>query len=480
MMMRRLLHISIFIVSLFMMISCEKDSKNGNSDTRDFIVAYEEQSISYGEIVEKKELNVIFSEPAAEAGSIEMRVSEVNARYDVDYNTIPSAKAGILTIPFAKGDRKVNFVFNNLIYPYDRSDKTVQFDIVKVNYSIKEPKIQGYNVMVVSFDTAIGGLLMPAIGGPSQPKQVYVDLGGKAMYLVQRDSWDLAFYADKEFRVKLNGSIYMATSALSSTDIDKVRESDVTSLKTQVQIGTFDPANVAYIDAPTGELSATAIKEVKLNPDENKVYLVNLGFKPGASSVAAGSVNVTGDTRGWKKIRILRKDQGYLLQYADLNDSTHKEVFIEKNSSYNFVFFSFDTNKIVNVEPSKQKWDLNFTVFTNTVDQNGDPKGSYGYSDFIVNNRYAGVTAYKVTIPEKDKTMYKNFSLADVDKSALSLDLRTIGGTWRDVANDKKLFTNIFYVIKDSKGNYYKMRVLSFMNEKGERGYPRFEYSLLR
>ncbi|AJH16217.1 HmuY family protein [Myroides profundi] len=479
-MMKSLRHIGIILCSFFMMTSCEKDSKNGNGDVRDFIVAFEEQSISYGEIKDNKELFIIFSEPATVDGSIELKVSGINAKYDVDFNTLPGAKEGIVTVPFAKGERKVSFMFNNLIYPYDSSDKTVQFDVYKVNYSAKEPKIQGYNVMVVSFDTAIGGVLTPPIGGPSQPKQVYVDLGGKAMYPVQRDSWDLAFYADKEFRVKLNGSIYMATSALSSTDIDKVRESDVTSLKTQVQIGTFDPANVAYIDAPIGDLTATAIKEVKLNADDNKVYLVNLGFKPGTSSVAAGSVNVTGDTRGWKKIRILRKDQGYLLQYADLNDSTHKEVYIEKKPAYNFVFFSFDTNNIVNVEPTKQKWDLNFTVFTNTVDQNGDPKGSYGYSDFIVNNRYAGVTAYKVTIPEKDKTMYKNFSLADVDKGALSLDLRTIGGTWRDVANDKKLFTNIFYVIKDSKGNYYKMRVLSFMNEKGERGYPRFEYSLLR
>lgn len=479
-MMRYLLNITIVLFSLTMLTSCEKDSKNGNNDSKEFVVAFEEQSIGYSEIVSKKELNIIFSEPALVDGTIELRVTPINAKYDVDFSTVPVAQGNIITIPFIKGATKASFVFNNLIYPHDRTDKTVQYDIEKVNYSAKDVKYQGYDVMVVSFDTAIGGVLMPTLGGPSQPMQVYVDLGGKAMYPIQRDSWDLAFYTDTEYRVKLNGSIYMAASVLSSTDIDKVKESDVNHLKGKVQIGTFDPSNVAYIDNPSGYIGATAINEIKLDDADNKVYLVNLGFKPGSNDVAKGSVSVTGESRGWKKIRILRRDNDYLLQYANLDDSTHKEILIKKNPSYNFSFFSFNNDKIVDVEPTKKKWDLNFTVFTNTVDQKGDPKGSYGYSDFIVNNRYAGVTSYKITIPAKDKTMYKNFAMKDVDMTLLTADLRTIGGTWRDVANDKKLFNDIFYVIKDSKGNYYKMRVLSFMNEKGERGYPKFEYSLLK
>ncbi|MDR0196282.1 MAG: HmuY family protein [Myroides sp.] len=478
--MRYLVKIVFVLFSLVIFTSCEKDSKNGNNNSKEFIVAFEEQSIGYSEIEKSKELTIIFSEPALADGSIELMMTPSKAKYDVDFSTVPATKETILTIPFIKGATKASFMFNNLIFPHDRTDKTVQYDIVKVNYSVKDVSIQGYNIMVVSFDTAIGGVLSPLLGGPSQPKQVYVDLGGKAMYPVQRDSWDLAFYSDTDYRVKLNGSIYMAASILSSTDIDKIKETDVTGLKGKVQIGTFDPANVAYIDFPSGYLESTAISEVKLSDIENKVYLVNLGFKPGSNDVAKGSVNVTGDSRGWKKIRVLRRDNGYLLQYADLNDSTHKEVVITKNSAYNFVFFSFNNDRIVDVEPTKKKWDLNFTVFTNTVDQKGDPKGSYGYSDFIVNNRYGGVTSYKVSIPAKDKTMYKDFALKDVDMALLSPDLRTIGGTWRDVANDKKLFNDVFYVIKDSKGNYYKMRVLSFMNEKGERGYPKFEYSLLR
>lgn len=36
----------------------------------------------------------------------------------------------------------------------------------------------------------------------------------------------------------------------------------------------------------------------------------------------------------------------------------------------------------MSVEPTKTEWDLNFTVFTNEI----SGYGSYGYSDYVVNN----------------------------------------------------------------------------------------------
>ncbi|MDR0230268.1 MAG: HmuY family protein [Flavobacteriaceae bacterium] len=478
--MRYIKNILAILVTTLTLVACEKDSKHGNKEEKEFIVAFKEQSFSYSDIVETQDVEIAFSEIALADGIIEIKVTPIKASYNVDFKTLPETTNTILNIPFKKGDVKATFVFKNLIYPYDRTDKTVQFNIEKVKHGDRTTKIQGNDVMVVSFDTAIGGILGPNIGGPAQPNQVYVDLGGKAMYPVTRDSWDLAFYSGNEFRVKLNGSIYMAAGQLSKTDIDQVVESDVADLKNLVKIGTFDPENIAYIDFPSGELNKTALKEVAISETENKVYLLNLGLEPGKGNVPAGSVEVTGKERGWKKIKVLRKNDGYLLQYANIGENKHQEVFIPKRTGYNFNFFSFNSNAVVEVEPSNKKWDLNFTVFTNTVDQNGDPKGSYGFSDFITTNRYSGVTAYKLTIPKEDKNYYKNFELKDVKHNLLQSDLRTIGGTWRDVANDKKLFKDVFYVIKDSKDNFYKMRVLSFMNEKGERGYPKFEYKLLR
>ncbi|WP_413511442.1 HmuY family protein [Myroides odoratus] len=478
----RLGKLVIAIVALVFFSSCEKDSNNGNSDTREFIVAFEDPSIPYREIETTREVDLVFSEIAQGDGSIEIQIIPSKAVYGHDFATLPQAVEHKMIVPITKGTKSSSFTFENLIYPYDRMDKTIQFNIVKVNYTVKVPKTQGFNVMMISFDTSLGGILTPNVGGPTQPNQVYVDLGGKAMYEVKRTSWDLAFDSGSEFRVRLNGSVYMAAGQIKGgTSIDDVREDNtIRDMKNLVKIGTFDPANLEYIDDPSGDLNETAIKAISDVDSNNKVYLVNMGFEPGEGNVTPGSVEVTGKERGWKKIRILKREGGYLLQYADINESTHQEVKIAKTPGFNFTFYSFNTNSIVNVEPSKTKWDINFTVFTNKVDQGGDPKGSYGYSDFILQNRYGGVKAYKVTIPKGESNFYKAYNLQSVEESKLSDDFSTIGGTWREVANSKILYKDVFYVIKDAKGQFYKMRMLDFFNEKGDRGYPKFEYALLR
>ncbi len=471
----------VFIIAIIFG-SCEKDSSHGNNEIQEFIVAFEDPSIAYRDIVDAREIKLIFTETAEASGSVEILVHPTKATYGVDFSTNPITSNNILIVPFEKGVKETKFTFNNLIYPYDRVDKTIEFTIVKVNYQPKEAKIQGYNVMMISFDTALGGVLSPNVGGPTQPNQVYVDLGGRAMYAVKRNSWDLAFFSDDNFRVKINGSLYMAAGKIEGTlSIDDVRDNTtIQRMQELVKVGTFDPANLAFIDNPSGNPEGTAIGEIKTDDNLNPVYLLNLGYNPGEDNVPVGSVMVAGEERGWKKIRILRREQGYLLQYADLNDTTHKEILIQKSPGFNFTFFSFTTESTVLVEPSKKSWDLNFTVFTNKVYQGDDPKGSYGYSDFILQNRYGGVTAYKVVIPKGDKNYYNQYSLKDVNKALLSLDYQVIGGTWRDVATGKILFKDVFYVINDSKGNFYKMKMLDFLNEKGERGYPKFEYSLLR
>lgn len=326
-----------------------------------------------------------------------------------------------------------------------------------------------------------GATVSPEVGGPNQPNQVYVDLSSNTSKAVKRDSWDLGFYAGSEFRVILNGSIYMAAAKLSATDIDAVTSSspEVVELQPKVAVGTFEAASSAYIDAPTGELSQTAISEISASDVENQVYLLNLGDKVGTQKPATGSTEVSGESRGWMKVRILRKDNQYVLQYADLDATSHKEVTISKNEAYHFTFFSFDSEKVVNVEPEKKNWDLNFTVFSNIIPGNG----AYGYSDFVVNNTKSNVHAYLINGEADEAINYDNFKRMDVDASQFNEDQRSIGSTWRKGGGPDTLPSlneNLFYVVKDTEGNLYKLKFLAMTNEAGERGYPKFVYALLQ
>ncbi len=453
--------------------SCEKDH---DSQERSFIVAFSKHFLSFSKIKDEANVTLVFSKKAEFDGMVTIKVSQKNAAYGIDFNTIPAVStSNEFKIPIKAGQMSTDFVFKNLIYPFDREDKYIEFEIVSVDYA-ETVVLQGFTRMVISFDASLGDILEPAIGGPNQAYQVYVELSNANMVVVSRNSWDLAFSSEQN-RVKINGSVYMAVKKLNFYDIDQVSESQVSGFFPQVAVGTFDPTNENYIDAPSGDITKTAIAEIKENDGDNAVYLLNLGFDPGKIANPAGA-DVTGDHRGWRKIRILNRGDNYLLQYASLDESTHKEVLIAKKQAYSFSFYSLLQNKEVLVEPEKGKWDLNFTVFTNII----SGSGSYGYSDFVSLNTLGKVRAYAVIVEGNEKEIVKKvdeaYSNAIVDPSKFSNDQRVIGAEWRDVFSGQA-FKDRFFVLEDAKGNYYKIRMMSMLNEGGKRGYPKFEYELI-
>ncbi|HMI08750.1 MAG TPA: HmuY family protein [Flavobacterium sp.] len=460
----------LFSILLFALVfsACEKDETDLSQA---FVAAFEKQSYDYSQISGEKEMKLVFSETAKTSGSIVISITAQNAQYAADFATFPETVDGKMEIPFSAGQKGVTFTFKNLIFPFDSDDKSVLLSIVKINYA-GETSIQGYKTSLISFERSLGTDLQPEIGGPNQGDQVYIDLSTEAVTNVRRDSWDLGFYSGDHFRVTLNGSIYMAAKNLEATNIDAVTPASVLAFQNEVAVGTFDPANTNYVDAPNGNILQTAIAEVSSDPENNKVYLVNMGYEVGTAIPNIGSVAIAGNPRGWKKIRILKNGEDYVLQYANLESTTHQEVTIPKNAAFNFTFFSFNTQSIVNVEPEKTKWDLNFTVFTNEI----EGAGSYGYSDFVVNNLKAGIKAYRVNTSVKS---YAQYALADVNDANFIEDQRVIGAEWRDVFTGAA-YTDRYYVLKDSDGNYYKIRMLAFINDGGVRGFPKFEYKLLQ
>lgn len=311
------------------------------------------------------------------------------------------------------------------------------------------------------------------VGGPNQQNQVYVDLSEEATTPVSRNSWDLGFYSGDDFRVVINGSIKMAVKQLETTNISVVQQEDP-----MVDVGTFDVGNMDYIDHPNGQLSQTAFRILATSEAAAKVYLVNMGSQVPTDTPTPGASHVTGDPRGWKKVKVWRDGNGYKLQYADLNATTATEVSITKNPAYNHVFFSLTTGTTVNAEPEKDKWDMNFTTFTNEVFQGTESFGAYFFSDYIVINTKAGVTAAKIS---GDNVAYEAFTLASYQSGNYqqSNDQRAIGENWRNVL-PVQVYNNVFFVLKDGDGNLYKVQFLSMLSTAGQRGFPVFRYALLQ
>lgn len=329
----------------------------------------------------------------------------------------------------------------------------------------------------------------PDIRGAAQPNQVWIDFsdvdqnGQPRQTINSRTDWDLAFYSGAEFKVILNSSIMMAAAKIpNKSDLETVKEADVASLKEMVRVANFDPENTKYIDDVKGNFPSgyTAIDEIKANDSENAVYLVNLGKELYKGTIAVGSTITGGDDRGWMKIQIVRQGDGYKIRYGEINaaGAAIKETVIKKNSAYNYTFFNSKTGKEVNIQPEKNKWDICFSVFTNII----PGAGSYVNADFVTINNLANVGAYEIKITSGSMVeAFNKFKREDVDNSKLVYnEQRVIGGNWREVGpSGSKVKGDVFFIVKDAAGAYYKLRFVKLTDDKGERGFPMFQYKAL-
>lgn len=318
------------------------------------------------------------------------------------------------------------------------------------------------------------------VGGANQPNQVFIDLSTETQTAVARNSWDLGFYNGSEFRVILNNATSALAIALDKTDMTAVSAADTTGLGSQLDIDAIFGAlqgppptwlgdAASWLDDPSGDLSKTAIAEVSQTTTANPVYILNRGKNP------------DGTQRGWMKVRVMRSGDGYTLRYAAIDSSTFTELSISKNGDFNFGYVSLD-NGAISVEPAANRWDFAFTTFTNLLPVGPATSIPYLFKDFVIQNRN-GVELATVTVDASQT--YDSFTFSDIASQNFSTDIATIGSGWRTVAQPGSttptgVNDDVFYVLKDSESNYYKLRFTRMLSpDTGERGFPQVQYDLV-
>lgn len=338
-----------------------------------------------------------------------------------------------------------------------------------------------------------GAEVKAEVGGATMPNAVFVNLLDSKQTAVKRDAWDLGFYCgDDDYRVVINNSLQMAVKPLESIDITEPQTEDA-----NVKVDMNVDASNAYVDSPFGHLKGdkkglgTAIDAIAAKAVGNRVYLVNMGYAV-ETKVPESGYDAEGAHRGWKKIRITRVGKNYKLQYADLADSTAKSIIVKKDPKYNFVYVSLATGKEVKVAPEKSSWDLCFTPRTiyatgpamfltyEESETKINTSKIYFAIDLVLTNYLGGTRAAQVMGTAEDYAAYTlaKAKAANLDDPKLA-NAMEIAANWRNVF-DKITFSDRFYVVKAASGNYYKVKFTNFINEKGQRGYPVFEYKLLK
>ena len=510
--------LTFLYVTLFLAIlsSCSNDDSD---DLIDFSVTFNTATISTTETETTTEITLNFSRAATEAGTITVSYSGENASYGTDFSTAPAGNAGSISIPVSVGDLNTSITLTKILDPIEGTIKSVTFALD--GFDNTDWMNGSLTSSTVSFSpiAALNGIIDLENGGSNMPNQVYFDFSSGVQTAVKRDTWELAFYNGTENRVYLNSSLLVSAAELEGiTDLLAVTET--TDLSSPLELNTLDPMtfqpttvtvntvsdllqglpvgyfqygdiqeNIVFTDSGAGELEGTAFAEVSTTASENNVYIIGLGNAIPTEAAEPGSINTTGDHRGFMKVRILSDGNSYTIQYADLEETTNfSEVTVSKNDSYILSAFSLTEGQPVSVEPAKDSWDINFSGVFSYYGSQGPLFAGLTYSDYAVHNTLGGVGLYQVTTYERDSEgvvtefdvpSYANFARGDVDESSFVYDDRTvIGSGWRD-AFGGTLRDDRYYVLKDAADNYYKLMFTAYVSNEGVRGNAQFTYERL-
>ncbi len=481
---------------------------------RIFEANFEGSSAGLESLNSSAEVTVSFSTPTIQETTVVIEIEENGVVYGSDYETSPAATDGTIEVTVPSGSENASFSVTRKV-EFIESGNNVSFTLVSVDGE-EDPQIVGSS-FTVSFEKVVSesGQIDIATGGSTQPNQVYIDFSSGTQTAVRRDAWELGFYNGSENRVFLNSSIKASAAVLTGvTDLNSVTSayefSEPVTLyyypdfatKTEIQVSNVEELTaglpvgytqygdedngVVFTDLAAGNLDETAIAEISTNADENFVYIVSLGNEIPDEEAEAGSINISGDHRGFMKVRILTDGNSYTLQYAELDATTFTEVNIAKSTYNTMSAFSLVNGGEVAVEP--ESYDINFTgVFSYY-------SGGFGltYSDYAIHNTLGGVGVYKLHTEDlpggfgapgetaNTDISYENFTLADVDENEFVFDDRTvINSGWRSTSQGVA-YDYMYFIVKDVDGDYYKVQFTALLSADGERGYPQLRYALLQ
>jgi hypothetical protein len=274
--------------------------------------------------------------------------------------------------------------------------------------------------------------------------QVWYSLStAKAVSTNLKTDWDIALETSSTGRhIKLNSSKNMRAYKTNHTQLANVTDT------TGLYKGTAD--------VPSGNLDSTSLDNELIN-----VYILNAGY------------NENGKQQGYFKLKIIDiTNTHYTIEYANLLDNTTKHATINKNGAYNYNYFSFITNAQVSIAPPKTDYDLCFTQYTDVFH---NPFQYYLVTGVLLNK-------YSTTVAKIFNKEFSSITLADTINTTFYNNEDAIGYEWKSFS----LTTNVYtvdvkkcYLIKDSKGFYYKLHFIDFYNQQGQKGYPKFEFKKL-
>ncbi|MBN8823103.1 MULTISPECIES: HmuY family protein [unclassified Spirosoma] len=453
-------------VAFLITVSTLNACKESDPPLPDNLVQFESTEQGMDAATQSSTIKLKLSRAVDAATPITVQVTPTGITYGTQFTTTPAITNNTLSLTVPAGSSETSFTLTKANSIFLSGTETIDFTIASAGSPVLVGTTKALRVKFTSIiSTGTTLTLDGGTGGSSAVNSVFVDLSNNAATSVRRDSWDLGFYSGTDFRVILNNTTGAAAVALAKNDLTQVTAADTVGLS--LSIGNFDPAGLKWVDDVSGDLTKTVIASISATDADNKVYIINRG--------TSGST----PAKGWVKVRILRNGTtGYTLQYAGIKETTFKTVSIPKNDAYNFNYLSFTSGTLVDVEPAKARWDIEWSggVYKTSDGTNDIP---YYFADQVYINVLGGVTAAEILT---STVSYDAYAESNIATTTFKNDKYVIGSNWRVASQSSTgVRTDRFYVVKDATGNVYKLKFISFASQDGgERGKPKFEFKLVK
>ena len=470
--MNRILTKTLFaFLTLTFLYSCKDDEV----PLPDNLITFSSNEVGFSDSEQEIEIPLQLTRAVENTTTLMIDLTATGLTYGNEFTTLPEASNNSISVIIPAGSNEGIVKIIKKADVFLTGSESIQLKIQTASNEVLVGSTASVDIKFASIVSSGSTMQLNGIidteSGSSAGNSVFVDLSNNQSSAVARSSWDLGFANSSDFRVIINNTSSATVKMVAKSDLNTVTAAD-TIPAASWSLG-YTPESFDLIDDVSGDLSKTAMAAVSSTDADNKVYILNPGTGGGIAP------------RPWWKIRILRKGEGYTLQYARINATTFQSIDIAKNAEYHFKYVGLTSNAtpqaaLVSVEPKKANWDIkwSYKLYQTAFGADYIP---YAFSDLIVTNTAAGVTAAEILTSD---VSYTAFSEGHLTSLTFSSDPYAIGANWRVTSSSTEsvgVRTDRFYVLKDSAGNVYKIKFISFhANDGGERGKPKFEYELVK
>lgn len=282
--------------------------------------------------------------------------------------------------------------------------------------------------------------------GPSYAEDVFYSMANGVVKKVDRTNWDIAFHTDSWSStiiinegndVKLFTYPKGDTTAwnVDFTEQDIAQQDPLYNADTSWTHGAFEQNSLGHPDYGWGIYNMQSHDVIG-----DSLFIIQLGD---------GS---------FKKLWVKRKnstENNYIIKYANLDGANEMEKTIDVSAytSKNFIYYSLQTDEVLDREPESGSWDILFTKYVGLVPSAGG-MAPYNLTGVLTN---IGIQSAEIRDTDPANANYKN---AD-----FTTDISEIGADWKSFSMETfswSLEDNVSYFVETAEGNIYKVVFTSY------------------